>query len=80
MNQIAKRIEATVKVGELPASIRDQLGLPADEEVRVTVEADDTIDRKAAFAALSKSMDEMSAQAAANGLTQEILDEILNEK
>jgi hypothetical protein len=35
MNRTAKRIKATVKVGGLPASIRDQLGLLADEHVRV---------------------------------------------
>jgi antitoxin component of MazEF toxin-antitoxin module len=76
MNQIHRRFEGTILVGELPAAIRDQLGLPADSEVRVIVEPSSRTARDR----MSEIMDQMSAEAAANGLTEEILEEILNEK
>jgi len=73
MNQIHRRFEGTVLVGDLPPVIRDHLGLPPGEEVRVTVES--TLDRRARLKAV---MDRIGAASEANGLTQEILDEIVD--
>lgn len=76
MNQISHRFEKVMKVIELPAVIRDQLDLPADSEVRVTVEPAKHSDRDR----MIQLMNELGAEAEANGMTPEILDEILNER
>ena len=65
-----------MKLRDLPPAIRDAMGMPPETEVQVTVE----LSRAEKGRRLTRAMDEMAAQAKANGLTQEILDEILNEK
>ncbi len=73
MNQSPRRFDGTVLVDDLPAVIRDHLGLPPGEEVRVTVES--TQERRARLKAV---MDRIGSASEANGLTQEILDEIVD--
>jgi hypothetical protein len=75
MNQIPKRFEGTVIVSELPAIIRDRLGLPADQPVRVTAELD-TLPVADRFAQLGETI---GRQAKMSGLSEEILSAILAE-
>ena len=75
MSQLQKPFQQTLKLRELPPQIRDAIGMPPETEVQVTVEL--TYEEKGRR--LTRAMDEMAAQAKANGLTQEILDEILDE-
>ena len=76
MNQLQKPFQQTLKLRELPPQIRDAIDMPPDTEVQVTV----MLTREEKGHRLTRAMDEMAAQAKANGLTQEILDEILNER
>lgn len=76
MNQLQTPYQHIMKLRELPPEIRDAIDMPPDTEVEVTV----MLSREEKGRRLTRAMDEMAAQAKANGLTEEILDEILNEK
>ena len=74
MTEHPKRIRKLMRAGELPPGLREALAMPPDTPVEVTVEvADDHPRRK-----LLDIMDRMGAQAEASGLTQEMLDEIVD--
>ena len=68
--QTRSRITITnVRESELPAA-----GVRPDQEAHVVIQ-----DRQAAMRRLTRVMDELSAQAQANGLTEETLDALLKE-
>jgi len=63
-----------VRGSELPAAWAERAGVRPDQEVDVVIQ-----DRGAAMRRLTKLMDELGAQAQANGLTEEGLDALLKE-
>ena len=65
-----------MKLRELPAAIREAIDMPPDTEVQVTVELAGSTRRDQLLAV----MVEIGAQCEANGMTEEILEEILNER
>ena len=74
MNQLQTPFQHTLKLRELPPEIRDAIGMPPETEVRVTVE----LTREERGRRLLAAMAEMAAEAKKNGLTQEILDDIID--
>ena len=76
MRQIHAPVKQTMKLRELPSQLRDAFDVPPDTEVHVTVELAGATGRDRLLAVMA----EIGAQCEANGLTEEILEEILNER
>ncbi len=74
MNQLQTPFHHTLKLRELPPQIRDAIDMPPDTEVQVTV----MLTREEKGRRLLAAMAEMAAEAEKNGLTQEILDDIID--
>jgi hypothetical protein len=60
---------------ELPKKWAENAGISSDEVVQVTI----TKDREAKASRLREIMDDIGNQAKKNGLTEEVLNQILNE-
>lgn len=70
-------VPETIKGRELPSRVAKQYEVDPDDDVRIIVLKSKS--RDAANAEITKAMNDASAQAEANGLTQEKLEEILDE-
>ena len=75
MPAVQSMVRKTAKVRDLPPELTKGLRAEPDEVVTVTVETKASL--RASDRALLKLMDQISDEAEANGLTQELLDEIL---